>query len=209
MPPIEKPRLRGVSHQVAFFVTLVLGPWLVLSVQPRFRWSTVVYLVTLAAQFGTSALYHRPTWAPRPRQWLRRCDHATIFLLIAGSGTPIAVALDPRHEVLLLWILWTGAAIGVVRALVWITAPKWLVAAIAVTMGSVCFSFLPAFGRALDATTVRLLVSGGILYICGAVVYAARRPDPWPRTFGYHEIFHAFTIIAAAIDLVAIVRITL
>ena len=195
-----------MSHQIAFFVTLALGPWLVLRAQPRFRWSIVVYLATLAAQFGTSALYHRPTWTARPRQWLRRCDHATIFLLIAGTGTPIAVALDPHHEALLLWILWTGALVGVLRALVWITAPKWIVAAIAVALGSVCFSFLPALGQVLDATTVRLIAIGGVLYILGAVAYALRRPDPWPRTFGYHEIFHALTIVAAGCDMVAVAR---
>ena len=188
-------------------MTLALGPCLVLRAQPRFRWSIVVYLATLAAQFGTSALYHRPTWTARPRQWLRRCDHATIFLLIAGTGTPVAVALDSRHEALLLWILWMGALVGVLRALVWITAPKWIVAAIAVALGSVCFSFLPALGQVLDAGTVMLIAVGGVFYILGAVVYALRRPDPWPRTFGYHEIFHAFTIVAATLDLVAVVRI--
>lgn len=188
-------------------MTLALSPWLVVRAQPRFRWAVVAYLVTLAAQFGTSALYHRPTWAPRPRQWLRRCDHATIFLLIAGTGTPIAVSLDPHHERLLLSILWAGALVGVLRAIVWITAPKWIVAAIAVTLGSVCFSFLPALGAVLDATTVWLVATGGVLYILGATVYALRRPDPWPRTFGYHEVFHAFTILAAACDMVAVARI--
>ena len=195
-------------HQVAFFVTLVVGAWLVMRAAPRFRWAVAIYVATLAAQFGTSALYHRPTWAPKPRQWLRRCDHATIFLLIAGTGTPIAAALDPHHEALLLWILWTGGLVGVLRALVWITAPKWIVAAIAVALGSVCFSFLPALGQVLDSTTVRLIAVGGVLYILGAVCYALRRPDPWPRTFGYHESFHAFTSVAAACDMVAVARVT-
>lgn len=204
----DKPLLRGVLHEVAFFVTLALGAWLVYASASRLRTAVLVYVVTLAAQFGTSALYHRPTWTPRARQWLRRCDHATIFLLIAGTGTPIAAALEHDAGTRLLWVLWIGAAVGVLRALVWITAPKWLVAAIAVALGSFCFTFVPQFGRALDATTVHLIVAGGVTYILGAVAYATKRPVLWRETFGYHELFHALTLVAAALDMIAIVRVT-
>lgn len=203
----DKPRLRGVLHLAAFVVTLVAGAWLVSVSQPRFFASVVVYVAALALQLGTSALYHRPTWAPGPRQWLRRCDHATIFVLIAGTATPIAMSLDPTHRRRLLAILWIGAAVGVVRAIVWITAPKWVVTLIAVMLGGTCFAFVPVFSAALDGTTVWLLIVGGVVYILGAATYALKRPDPWPRWFGYHETFHALTIVAGVLDFVAVARI--
>jgi hemolysin III len=201
-----KPRLRGVFHQLAFFVTLVVGGVIVWGVRPAYRVVELIYVVTLATQFGVSTLYHRPDWAPGPRRWLRRADHATIFLLIAGTATPLAWSLPSGPRQALLWIFWVGALVGVVRAIVWISAPKWLVALIALALGSACWPFLPAFSQALDRTTVAFIAAGGIVYSLGAVVYALRRPNPWPRTFGYHEIFHVLTIVAAACEIVAMAR---
>ena len=204
--PKPKPRLRGVSHEIAFYLALVAGAVLVFLAPTGRRVPAAIYVATLAAQFGISALYHRPTWAPGPRKRLRRFDHATIFLLIAGSVTPVAWILPPGPRHGLLALFWIGAAVGVLRAVFWIDAPKWLVSVIAAALGWGIAPFLPALGHALDPLTVWLAIGGGLLYTMGAAAYALRRPDPWPRVFGYHEIFHAFTILATLCHYTAIAR---
>jgi hemolysin III len=201
-----KPRLRGVSHQYAFFVAVVLGAVLVF----RARGSTgtvatAIYACGICGLFGISALYHRVTWSPRARAWMRRLDHSMIFVFIAASYTPVAVlVLDDRLATIVLAIVWGGAAAGVILKLVWITAPRWLSALLYVALGWVAVTTVPTLWSTLGWPAVGAFGLGGLLYTAGAVVYARRRPDPWPRVFGYHEIFHALVIAAAALHFAAI-----
>jgi hemolysin III len=197
-----KPRLRGVSHQYAFFVSLGCGVALILAASGgRARLAASIYAVAVSALLGTSALYHRVTWRPNARRWMRRLDHSMIFVLIAGTYTPVALlALKGSLASTILIVLWTGALAGVVFKLLWIDAPKWLLAAIYVALGLVSaavFSELPA---AIGWLGVAGLASGGLLYMVGAIVYASERPNPWPKVFGYHEVFHALVLAAAALQ---------
>lgn len=197
--PRVKPRLRGVSHGVAGFVALVAGALLVARApSARAAAATSVYALSLVAMFGVSALYHWPTWAPGPRQWLRRLDHSTIFILIAGTYTPISLLLDGGRARTLLLVAWGGALLGIVQSLFWVRAPKPIVAAAYVALGWVVVLFLPAVQRAVGPLGLALLAGGGLLYSLGALVYTLRWPDPAPAVFGYHEIFHALVIFAAA-----------
>lgn len=205
-PP--KPRLRGVSHQVSFFLTLIAGAWLISMADSATRWACAIYIASLAGQFGVSALYHRPNWKPETRQWWRRLDHAFIMVLIAGTGTPLAMKLPPATMTTVLWVLWSAAGLGVLRALVWITAPKPVAALLALTAAWLMSPFLPDFNRALGAGAVTWLLAGGVFYSLGAAAYALKRPNPWPRTFGYHEIFHALVIVAAVCHFIAIAVVT-
>ena len=201
-----KPRLRGVSHQYAFFVAVVLGALLVL----RARGSggtiaTGIYACGICGLFGVSALYHRVTWSPRARAWMRRLDHSMIFVFIAASYTPVAVlVLDDRLATIVLAVVWGGALAGVILKLVWITAPRWLSALLYVALGWVAVTTIPTMWSTLGWLAVGGFGLGGLLYTAGAIVYALRRPDPWPRVFGYHEIFHALVIAAAALHFAAI-----
>jgi hemolysin III len=195
-----KPRLRGVSHQYAFFVSLGCGVGLILAAsEGRARVAASIYAGAVSALLGTSALYHRVTWRPQARRWMRRLDHSMIFVLIAGTYTPVALlALKGSLASTILIVLWAGALCGVVFKLAWIDAPKWLLAIVYALLGLVTaavFGELPAAIGWLGAIGLAL---GGALYLTGAVVYASERPNPWPRVFGYHEIFHALVIAAAA-----------
>jgi hemolysin III len=205
-----KPRLRGVSHQYAFFLSLVAGAVLVaLASSGREIVATAVFAGTLAVMFGVSALYHRPTWRPPIRRWMRRLDHAAIYLLIAGTYTPFGLLVLPRTwAVVVLSIVWSGCAFAIVLKLVWVDAPKWLAASLAVALGWVG---VVAFPYLIDAGIgpLVLLGAGGILYTAGAVVYARDRPDPAPAVFGYHELFHAFVIAAAACQYIAVTALVL
>jgi hemolysin III len=202
-PP--KPLLRGVSHEVAFFVTLVAGGVLLAHAPNRAAMVGLgVYIASLATQFGVSALYHRPTWGPTGRRVMRRFDHAAIFVLIAGTATPFALTLPHQASLNFLGVLWAGAAVGVLRALFWIDAPKVLVAVLAVALGLANLFFVPALQAVAGPLAVWLIVAGGVFYITGAVVYATKKPNPWPTVFGYHEIFHALVIVAAVCHFVAI-----
>lgn len=206
MPLPDKPRMRGVSHRAAFFASLGAGPMLVAaasSVQAAI--AATIYAFTLAAMFGVSALYHLPAWGEKARLLMRRLDHSAIFLVIAGSYTPIClVALKGGVGLWLLVGMWAGALLGVARAVFWSHAPKALSALFYVLLGCVAVPFLPLTAEALSPLANGLLVAGGVLYVLGAVVYATRRPDPAPRIFGYHEVFHALTILAAACHFIAI-----
>jgi hemolysin III len=196
-----KPRLRGVSHQWAFVVFTALGVLLVaLASGPRERVSAAVFAGALVAMFGTSALYHRIDWRTlRARLWMRRLDHGMIYVLIAGTYTPFALlALEGAWRWTILAIVWTGAAAATVLKFAWITAPKWLSAALGISLGWIGIVMLPKLFSAIGVLGAILLAVGGLLYTYGAVVYARRRPDPAPATFGYHEIFHACVIAAAA-----------
>ena len=200
---VTKPRLRGVSHQWAFYVSLALGSALVLAApagQPRL--AAAVYALSVAALFGTSALYHRITWASlTARRWMRRVDHSMIFFLIAGTYTPFALlVLDGDLATVILVVVWAGALAGVVMKLVWIDAPKTLVAILYLALGWVAIAAFPTMLDELGITGTALVAVGGLIYTVGALVYAFQRPNPAPAVFGYHEVFHALVILAAALQ---------
>ena len=202
-PKIPKPRLRGVSHQWAFYFSLVAGLALVIAAPAgRATLAAAVYAASVAALFGTSALYHRVTWASQnARRWMRRLDHSMIFVLIAGTYTPFALlVLDGTLAVVILTVVWAGALGGIVLKLVWIDAPKPLVAILYVMLGWVAVAAFPDLLDGLGVTSTALVAAGGVLYTLGAVVYALGRPDPAPTVFGYHEIFHVLVIAAAALQ---------
>jgi hemolysin III len=207
-PP--KPLLRGVLHQVACFVALVAGALLVARVSSEgMRDGALVYMVCLTTLFGVSGAYHVPTWTPRARQWMRRLDHAAIFLLIAGTYTPLSMALSPQDGATLRRVVWGGAIAGVVQSVLWVTAPKPLIAVIYVILG---WSILPYVGKvhaSVGPWPLALILVGGVVYSLGALVYARKRPDPMPRVFGYHEVFHTLVIVAAMLHFSAVALITL
>ena len=201
-----KPLLRGVSHQIAFAITLLAGAILVLRApNATARISTAIYIASVATLFGISALYHRPTWSVIARARMRRLDHSAIFILIAGTYTPMALTLPAASANRMLTVAWIGATLGILRALFWVKAPKWLVAALALAMGWLAILYFPAIRDVTSTWVVIWMVAGGVAYSIGAVIYAVRRPDPWPRTFGYHEIFHALVIAGAACHFAAVV----
>jgi hemolysin III len=196
-----KPRLRGVSHEWAFFVSLVLGAGLIVAADtPEATLAVGIYAVSLSALFGTSALYHRVDWRrPELRRWMRRLDHSMIFLLIAGTYTPFALlALHGTIADAILVIVWAGALAGTVVEMIWIDAPKWVTALIYLALGWVAVVAFPELWRSLGPGGTVLVAAGGLLYSAGAVVYATQRPNPSPAVFGYHEVFHLFVIAAAA-----------
>lgn len=197
-----KPKLRGVSHQYAFFVSLGCGVALILAASDgRARVAASIYAAAVSALFGTSALYHRVTWRPSARRWMRRLDHSMIFVLIAGTYTPVALlALKGSLATTILIVLWAGALGGAVFKLLWIDAPKWLFAGVYVALGLVSAAVFGELPAAIGWIGVAGLALGGLLYVVGAVVYASGRPNPWPKVFGYHEIFHALVIAAAALQ---------
>ena len=197
--PVDKPLLRGVSHQVAFFVAVVAGAALVVNARSREAMLAAgVFAASLALLFGTSALYHRVDWNPVQRRRMRRLDHAAIFILIAGGYTPLfALVPSTRGGHGALTAVWIGAAVGVLKSLFWSDAPKWVSALLAVVVGwTVAGEVLDRVASA-GALSIGLLVACGITYSLGAVVYALRRPDPFPRVFGYHEVFHAVVVVAS------------
>ncbi len=199
----NRPQLRGVTHQWAFFVSIVLGVVLVIEAPPgRGTVAAAVYAVCVALLFGTSALYHRVTWqTTAARRWMRRLDHSAIFLLIAGTYTPFALlVLDDTLADVVLAVVWAGAIGGIVLKLLWIDAPKWLAALIYVLLGWVAIAVTPDLFGELGIAAGVMVALGGLFYTVGAVVYALRRPDPVPTVFGYHEVFHALVIAAAALQ---------
>jgi hemolysin III len=200
-----KPRLRGVFHELGFYAALGTGVVLIISADDgRPRAAAIVFAVCVATCFGASALYHRPTWTPPVRAWLARLDHAGVYLLIAGAYTPFAfLVMSPGWAVPVLALVWSGALAGILLKLFWVRAPKWLSASIGLALGWVGAA---AFSQLLKLQLPGLLlvVAGGILYTVGAIVYIWRRPDPLPRVFGYHELFHVLTLAATACLYVAI-----
>jgi hemolysin III len=203
----ERPRLRGVLHQAAFSVALIVGALLIAYADEgaRTRAAAAIFAGAVAAMLGASALYHRVTWSPRVRPWMRRVDHAGIYLLIAGTYTPVGLlCLHGAVQRAVLGIVWTGAAAAVLLKFAWVGAPKWLAAAIGLALGWVGVAALPQVLRSAGGAAVALLAAGGLAYTAGAIVYAVRRPDPAPAVFGYHEVFHALTLVAVACQYVAI-----
>jgi hemolysin III len=202
-----KPKLRGVSHQWAFAISVVAGGALVLAADGgRATLAAGIYALSLSALFGVSALYHRINWKREEmRLWMRRLDHTMIFVLIAGTYTPFALlVLDGDLARVVLIALWTAAAAGVILNLVWITAPKPVSAAVYVGVGLIAAIPLPELIDRISPVAIGLIVVGGLLYMAGALVYALRRPDPSPAVFGYHEIFHLLVIAAAAAQYAAV-----
>src|SRR6202034_577620 len=197
-----KPKLRGVSHQYAFFVSLGCGVALILAASSgRARLAACIYALAVSALLGTSALYHRVTWRPRARRWMRRLDHSMIFMLIAGTYTPVAlIALKGSLASTILIVLWAGALGGVVFKLLWIDAPKWLFAGVYVALGLVTAAVFGELPAAIGWLGVAGLATGGLLYVVGAIVYTSGRPNPWPKVFGYHEVFHTLVLVAAALQ---------
>jgi hemolysin III len=196
-----KPRLRGVSHQYAFFVSLICGVGLILAASDgRARVAAAIYAVAVSGLLGTSALYHRVSWRPGPRRWMKRLDHSMIFVLMAGTYTPVALlALHGTLSRVVLFVVWGGALGGVIFKLAWIDAPKWLFAAVYVALGWVSVAVFGELPGAIGWPAVAGLALGGLLYTTGAVIYASGKPNPWPKVFGYHEVFHALVIAAASL----------
>lgn len=202
-----KPKLRGVSHQWAFVVSLFLGAALIVAADTaQATLAVAIYAVSLSALLGTSALYHRVDWRrPEMRRWMRRLDHSMIFFLIAGTYTPIALlALDGPLADAILLVVWIGAIAGAVVEMIWIDHPKWVAALIYMALGWVAAVAFPGLWDEMGLAGVLLIALGGLLYTAGAVVYATQRPDPNPRVFGYHEVFHLFVILAAAAHFAAV-----
>jgi len=199
------PRLRGVSHEVAAWLAAVAAVVLIAiapSGSPRL--AAAVYGAGLIALFTGSALYHRWRWNPRWRPLLRRIDHSTIFVFIAASYTPIALlVLQGSLRTGVLIAVWVGALAGVVFSVAWIDAPRWLTALTYLGLGWISLLTLPQLVERLQPAPLTLIAVGGLFYSVGAIVYATRRPDPWPSTFGFHEVFHALVIAAAVVHFVA------
>lgn len=201
-----KPRLRGVSHQIGFFVALAAGTWLVSTAGSGLAVAvTAVYAITLALMLGVSASYHRGHHPPNIERRWKRADHAMIFLFVAGTYTPLCVlGIGGAAGTRLLILVWIGAALGALRALFWVRAPRVIATALYVALGWLMVAYWPHVHAALGPTRLTLIIVGGILYTLGAVVYALRRPDPSPRWFGYHEVFHSFVIVACVCHFVVI-----
>ena len=195
-----KPKLRGVSHEWAFFMSLGFGVALiVLAETPKATLAVAIYAISLSGLFGTSALYHRVNWKrPSVRQWMRRLDHSMIFFLIAGTYTPFALlVLDGPLADAILAVVWIGAIAGAIVEMIWIDHPKWASALIYLSLGWVAVAAFPGLWSSMGPGGTLLVAVGGLLYTAGAVVYATQRPNPIPATFGYHEVFHLLVIAAA------------
>ncbi len=193
-----KPKLRGWLHTGMFPTAMVAGLALVvIGPNLRSRIGAAVFTLTAGLLFGVSSLYHRGSWSPNYEGFLKRFDHANIFLIIAGTYTPFALTLLPRDQgTQLLFIVWTGAVAGVLFRVFWVRAPRWLYVPIYIALGWVAIFYLGPMYRHGGLLIVSLIAAGGLLYTAGAVVYGLKRPDPSPTWFGFHEIFHALTLLA-------------
>nr|WP_242605568.1 hemolysin III family protein [Frankia sp. Cppng1_Ct_nod] len=205
---LVRPRMRGWLHAGAFPVSLALGVIAVaLATTFRARVAVGIYALSIALLFGTSALYHRKMWSTsRARSLMKRLDHSMIFVFIAGTYTPLTLlALPPKTARTILAVVWSGAAIGIVLRMLWLHSPRFLLVPLYIALGWVAVFVIPQLLHTAGVTTMVLILVGGVLYSLGAVVYATRRPNPSPETFGYHEVFHAFTIVAAACHYTAVI----
>lgn len=209
--PGARPRFRGVSHHVAFYVALVAGAVLLAGASDRRTMAVIaLYVVSLAGMFGASALLHRSDWGPRAFAWLRRIDHAMIFACIAGTYTPFCLlAMDSPAGVRLLILVWSAAGLGILRALLWPHAPRAVSSGLYLVVGWVMLVYFPEVHAALDPAAFALLVIGGAVFTVGAVVYLLRRPDPWPTVFGYHEVFHVLIVLGCVCHFAAITHVAL
>ena len=191
-----KPKLRGWIHAgIAPFVVAAGIVLVALSPTTSVRWANAVFALTAVLLFCTSAVYHRGHWSPRVAGVLRRMDHTNIFLIIAGTYTPLAILLlDHNTAKTLLIVVWSGALVGLLMRIFWLGAPRWLYTPIYVALGWTAVWFLPSFWRSGGPAIVWLVIAGGLAYTLGAVVYGFKRPNPSPRWFGFHEVFHSLTV---------------
>lgn len=201
-----KPHLRGWIHAgVAPLVLVASIVLVVLSPTPAAKWSTAVFGLSAVMLFGTSAIYHRGRWSPRVSAVLRRLDHTNIFLIIAGTYTPLAVLLLPHRTArILLIIVWAGALVGLLARVFWLGAPRWVYVPVYVALGWVAVAFLPQFYRSGGPAIMWLVIAGGLAYTLGAVVYGTKRPNPSPTWFGFHEVFHALTVVGFTCHYIAV-----
>jgi hemolysin III len=200
--PHARPRLRGMIHQYAVGVAAICGIVLCAVAAGRSGWlafgACVIYSITICGLFGISALYHRRVWGPRGYAVMKRLDHSMIFLFIAGTYTPFSLLLlDRPTATWVLSVVWGGAIVGVVLKMAWPRAPRWLSVPLYIVLGWTAAFVFPDLWHGGGTAPLVLLLAGGVLYSAGAVCYALKRPNPWPRTFGHHEIFHAATVVAA------------
>jgi hemolysin III len=206
--PDTRPRMRGWLHLFAFFGAIVAGAVLVplaAVLGPRAGFSVAVYCLTICGLFGVSALYHRRRWSPRGWKIMKRLDHSMIFLFIAGTYTPFSLlAVDQPAGYWVLGIVWAGALLGVTLKLSWPTAPRWVGVPLYVALGWVAVFVLTDILHIAGVASLVLLAVGGVLYTVGGVAYAIKKPNPWPGVFGYHEVFHAMTILAAICHYIAV-----
>ncbi|WP_329075114.1 PAQR family membrane homeostasis protein TrhA [[Kitasatospora] papulosa] len=197
-PVPVKPRMRGWLHAGMFPAVVIAGIVLVsLADSTRARVACAVYVLSACLLFGVSGVYHRGTWGPRGEAVLRRLDHANIFLIIAGTYTPLTLLLLPESTSRpLLWGIWGAASAGIAFRVFWVGAPRWLYTPCYIAMGWAAVFFLPDFMRAGGVAVLVLVVVGGLLYSAGGVIYGLKRPNPSPRWFGFHEVFHSLTLAA-------------
>jgi hemolysin III len=207
VPEALRPKLRGWLHLGAAPVAAVCGiVVMALARGTSEMLAATVYAITTTLLFTVSATYHRGQWSPRTHGWLKRFDHANIFLLIAGTYTPFSVILlEGGRQAALLWIIWSAALAGCIFRVAWVGAPRWLYVPAYVAMGWTAVFFLPDFTSRGGIAVLVLLLVGGLFYTVGGLVYALRRPDPFPTWFGFHEIFHACTIVAYIVQYIAVV----
>ncbi|MBT2393866.1 hemolysin III family protein [Streptomyces sp. ISL-1] len=205
-PPPVKPKLRGWLHAGMFPAVLIAGVVLTaLADSSRARVACAIYGFTACLLFGVSALYHRGNWGPRGEAVLRRLDHANIFLIIAGTYTPLTMLLLPDSSGrTLLWAVWAAAVAGIAFRVFWVGAPRWLYTPCYIAMGWAAVFFLPDFMRTGGIAVLVLVIVGGLLYSAGGVVYGIKRPNPSPRWFGFHEVFHSLTLAAFIVHYVGI-----
>jgi hemolysin III len=203
-----KPKLRGWLHAGMAPLSLAAGIVLVLrSTSTTAIWTTAVFAASAVLLFTISAVYHLGTWSPRVTGVLRRLDHSNIFLIIAGTYTPLTVLLLPRStSTVLLWVIWSGAVLGLLGRVFWLDAPRWLYTPLYVILGSAAMGYLGEFAKAPNggAVIVWLVAGGGLAYILGAAVYATKWPNPSPRWFGFHEVFHSLTVIGFTCHYIAV-----
>lgn len=201
-----KPKLRGWLHAAMFPIALAAGIVLVaLADTTKARVASAIFAASAALLFGTSALFHRGNWSPKIHGLLRRLDHSNIFLIIAGTYTPFAVLVLPESKGrVLLWIVWIGALAGIAFRVLWVGAPRWLYTPVYVALGWVAVFYMPDFLREGGVAVFVLILVGGIFYSVGALIYGLKRPNPSPRWFGFHEVFHALTVAAFVVHYVAV-----
>jgi hemolysin III len=207
---LDRPRARGWIHLFSAIAAVIAGAALVsvavIRASPMAGWATLIYTTTIVAMFSVSAVYHRVQWRSREAEkWMKRADHSMIFIFIAGCYTPLALlAMPPRTGILVLTIVYTGAAAGVTLKMLWPSAPRRVGVPLYLLLGYVAIWFSKTLLDGAGVTAVALLVAGAVLYNIGAILYGISWPNPWPRTFGYHEFFHVLTVAAAACHYVAI-----
>ncbi|MBL7546147.1 MAG: hemolysin III family protein [Bdellovibrionaceae bacterium] len=203
---IQKPRLRGYLHQEAFFIALGACVLLVAKSSHAITFvAALVYSLGLLMMLGVSSIYHRIHWQPKSRALLKRLDHSAIFVQIAGTFTPICLlALDEKNGGFLLKIIWASALAGILQSIFWVKAPKYVTALFYVVMGWLALPYVSQLSGSLGPNKVVLLVAGGVVYTIGSIFYATKRPHIYPHIFGYHELFHLFTIVGAILHFIVI-----